>query len=68
MCYIPDPIEQLEAWEDRMAEKYGLPDGTFKCAGCGVNITVGKCRQVGAPPYGVPVCEKCFHEAYQDSD
>ena len=56
---IPDPIERLESWQERIADKLMNPDGTFRCAGCGTTIPVGQCRQAGAAPYGVPVCEYC---------
>lgn len=61
---IPDPIERLEVWEDRMCHDLGLPDGRVRCAGCSEPIEVGKCRQIGASPYGVPVCERCFAESH----
>ena len=64
MEYIPDPIERLEAWEERMCDEYGNPDGSIRCAGCNEIIDVGECRQVGAAPYGLPVCGSCFHDAY----
>ena len=65
---VSDPIEQLEAWEERMVEKYMNPDGTFNCAGCGKKIPAGKCRQAGAAPYGVPVCEQCELQERIDDD
>ena len=58
---FPDPIEQLEAWEERMIERYGNLDGSFQCAGCGCTIPIGHCRQAGVAPYGVPVCEDCYN-------
>jgi len=57
--HIPDPIEQLEAWEDLMAHDYANPDGTYKCAECGKTIAPDDVMEAGTPPYVVPVCPKC---------
>jgi len=65
MCYIPDPVERLEAWEDRAAAEYTDQDGNLTCCGCGKVIEPGQCHQVGVAPYGLPACERCFHEAYR---
>jgi hypothetical protein len=52
----------------RMADDYSLPDGRLVCCGCRQPVEPGQCRQIGAAPHGLPACERCFHEAYQDND
>ena len=59
---IPDPIEQLENWEERMIEQYGNPDGTVRCVQCGRTILPGKERQIGESPHVLPICERCNGE------
>lgn len=64
--YIADPLEQLEAWQERIIDEYTTPDGQFVCCGCRQVIAEGQCRQIGAGPHGLPACERCYHEAYAE--
>lgn len=66
--YIPDPVERLESWQERMIERYSNHDGTWRCAGCGRIVMAGNLRQAGAAPFGVPVCESCELQSRIESE
>jgi len=66
MNHIPDPIERGEASAERAYDEMMQPDGKMKCF-CGALFdpeTEG--GLTSSNPYDMPVCPKCFDEAFSD--
>ena len=72
--YIPDPIEQMEARQERLAHEWGqcqkgVPEGSFRCPYCS-NVHSYEPIQSGPNPDSPAMCYDCLPEdlkkAYDD--
>lgn len=67
MSAIPDPVQRGEASAERAFDELSQPGGLFKCYQCDALFDPDKEGGTITPdPYAMPVCAKCYDEAYQE--
>lgn len=66
--HLPDPIEQLEARQERQAERAEYDDatGTMLCSDCENRFPVSELSPIDARPDAPFVCECCLDVHYHN--